>query len=465
LESIIIIGSVAVLLLAGFFYLSRRLGALQNGAASGADGKSAQNEVIALRERLEGLDKNLSRVSSERDVARSERAVASQELNELKTSFVQLQTLQEQENKAAVAKLKILEESEKRLAEQFENLANRIFDEKHEKFSETSKAGVENLLKPVKDQLDNFRKKVEDVYDKESKDRTSLFNEITSLKQLNERMSADALNLTKALKGDNKAQGNWGEIQLERILEASGLVKGREYEVQVSATNEEGKRYIPDVIVHLPEKKDVIVDSKVSLVAYDRYHSAETEEERQVAIKAHVASVRGHVNALGEKGYEDLEGVNSLDFVIMFVPIDAALLLALEHDRELTDVAFTQNVWLVSPMNLVGTLRIIYNIWRFEYQNRNAVEIATQAGRMHDKFVSFVESLQEVGKHIDKTQSAYEKAHKQLSTGTGNLVLRTQQLEKLGAKAKKALPDSLVQAAELDQQLLASSKGDSASDE
>jgi DNA recombination protein RmuC len=465
LESIIIIGSVAVLLLAGFFYLSRRLGALQNGAASGADEKSAQNEVIALRERLEGLDKNLSRVSSERDVARSERAVASQELNELKTSFVQLQTLQEQENKAAVAKLKILEESEKRLAEQFENLANRIFDEKHEKFSETSKAGVENLLKPVKDQLDNFRKKVEDVYDKESKDRTSLFNEITSLKQLNERMSADALNLTKALKGDNKAQGNWGEIQLERILEASGLVKGREYEVQVSATNEEGKRYIPDVIVHLPEKKDVIVDSKVSLLAYDRYHSAETEEERQVAIKAHVASVRGHVNALGEKGYEDLEGVNSLDFAIMFVPIDAALLLALEHDRELTDVAFTKNVWLVSPMNLVGTLRIIYNIWRFEYQNRNAVEIATQAGRMHDKFVSFVESLQEVGKHIDKTQFAYEKAHKQLSTGAGNLVGKAQQLEKLGAKAKKALPDSLVQAAELDQQLLAASKDDSASDD
>jgi DNA recombination protein RmuC len=465
LESIIIIGSVAVLLLAGFFYLSRRLGALQNGAASGADEKSAQNEVIALRERLEGLDKNLSRVSSERDVARSERAVASQELNELKTSFVQLQTLQEQENKAAVAKLKILEESEKRLAEQFENLANRIFDEKHEKFSETSKAGVENLLKPVKDQLDNFRKKVEDVYDKESKDRTSLFNEITSLKQLNERMSADALNLTKALKGDNKAQGNWGEIQLERILEASGLVKGREYEVQVSATNEEGKRYIPDVIVHLPEKKDVIVDSKVSLLAYDRYHSAETEEERQVAIKAHVASVRGHVNALGEKGYEDLEGVNSLDFAIMFVPIDAALLLALEHDRELTDVAFTKNVWLVSPMNLVGTLRIIYNIWRFEYQNRNAVEIATQAGRMHDKFVSFVESLQEVGKHIDKTQFAYEKAHKQLSTGAGNLVGKAQQLEKLGAKAKKALPDSLVQAAELDQQLLAASEDDSASDD
>jgi len=465
LESIIIIGSVAVLLLAGIFYLSRRLGSLQNGAASGADEKSAQNEVIALRERLEGLDKNLSRVSSERDVARSELAEASQELNDLKTSFVQLQTLQQQENKAAVEKLKTLEASEKRLAEQFENLANRIFDEKHEKFSETSKAGVENLLKPVKDQLDNFRKKVEDVYDKESKDRTSLFNEITNLKQLNERMSAEALNLTKALKGDNKAQGNWGEIQLERILEASGLVKGREYEVQVSATNEEGKRYIPDVIVHLPEKKDVIVDSKVSLVAYDRYHSAETEEERQLAIKEHTASVRGHVNALGEKGYEDLDGVNSLDFTIMFVPIDAALLLALEHDRELTDVAFTKNVWLVSPMNLVGTLRVIYNIWRFEYQNRNAVEIATQAGRMHDKFVSFVESLQEVGKHIDKTQSAYEKAHKQLSTGTGNLVGKAQQLEKLGAKAKKALPDSLVQAAELDQQLLAASEDDSASDD
>jgi DNA recombination protein RmuC len=504
LESILItVAAVAVVVIAGVLYLKHSLGSLQQGTAGDEEQKAAQAEVIALRERLEAREADVKRLRGERDVLRTETKAlveshtslnsqlaaakeglgrvpvltqerdqsraefkgTREELSKLRAGYAELKTRQEEENKSADEKLRSLAESEKRLVEQFENLANRIFEEKHKKFSETSKESVENLLKPVKDQLEGFRKKVEDVYDKETRDRTSLFNEITSLKKLNEQMSADALNLTNALKGDNKAQGNWGEIQLERILEASGLIKGREYEVQVSAHNEEGKRYIPDVIVHLPEKKDVIVDSKVSLVAYDRYHSADSDEERQQAIKEHVASVRAHVNSLGEKGYEDLEGVNSLDFVIMFVPIDAALLLALEHDRDLTDTAFTKNVWLVSPMNLVGTLRIIYNIWRFEYQNRNAVEIATQAGRLHDKFVLFAESLQDVGRHIDRSQAAYDKAHKQLTTGSGNLVTRTQQLEKLGAKAKKRIPESLLHAAEDAQPLIESVDDDPVIDE
>ena len=441
---LIIVGLVAVILVAGIGYLKKAIGSIGQTSGSSEEHAAAKAEVLQLRERLSGLEDDLSRVAGERDQLRSE-------LSSLTAEHAQLKTRHQIESEASVEKLRVLEESEKRLAEQFENLANRIFDEKHKKFSTTSKESVENLLKPVKDQLEGFRKKVEDVYDKESKDRTSLFNEISSLKKLNERMSEDALNLTKALKGDNKTQGNWGEIQLERILEASGLVKGREYEVQVSAHNEEGKRYIPDVVVHLPEKKDVIVDSKVALVAYDRYHSAETEADKQLAIKEHVAAVRGHVNGLGEKAYEDLDGVNSLDFVIMFVPIDAALLLALELDPELTDVAFSKNVWLVSPMNLVGTLRVIYNIWRFEYQNRNSIEIATEAGKLHDKFVLFAESLQDVGKHIDRSQAAYAKAHGQLTSGSGNLVGRTLKLEKLGAKAKKAIPESLLQAADLDQ--------------
>lgn len=461
----ILVGSVVFVLSVGIFYLKHSLGSLQKVGSSDEDGQAALREVIELRERIKARDEELLRVRADLNKEQVDLDESRNQLSELQADHAQLKTQQEQENKSAIEKLEILEESEKRLVVQFENLANRIFDEKHEKFAETSKAGVENLLKPVKEQLDSFRKKVEDVYDKESRDRTSLFNEITSLKKLNEQMSSDAINLTKALKGDNKAQGNWGEIQLERILEASGLVKGREYEVQVSTHSEEGKRYVPDVIVHLPEKKDVIVDSKVALVAYDRYHSAKTEADKQQAIKEHIASVRGHVNGLGEKAYDDLDGVNSLDFVIMFVPIDAALLLALEHDPGLTDMAFGKNVWLVSPMNLVGTLRVIYNIWRFEYQNRNSVEIATQAGRLHDKFVLFAESLQDVGKYIERTRAAYEKAHNQLSTGSGNLVVRTQKLEKLGAKAKKAMPESLVQAAELDQELLASPSDDATAGE
>ncbi|MDB4498161.1 DNA recombination protein RmuC, partial [Gammaproteobacteria bacterium] len=298
-----LVGFVTVILVAGIGYLRRAIGAIGQTSDSSEEHAAAKAEVVQLRERLSGMEDELDRVEDERDRLRSE-------LSSLTAEHAQLKTRHQIESEASVEKLRMLQESEKRLAEQFENLANRIFDEKHKKFSTTSKESVENLLKPVKDQLEGFRKKVEDVYDKESKDRTSLFNEISSLKKLNERMSEDALNLTKALKGDNKTQGNWGEIQLERILEASGLVKGREYEVQVSAQNEEGKRYIPDVVVHLPEKKDVIVDSKVSLVAYDRYHSGDSDELRAQAIKEHVASLRKHVSELGDKGYEDLDGVN-----------------------------------------------------------------------------------------------------------------------------------------------------------
>jgi DNA recombination protein RmuC len=454
-DIIIIIGSIAAVVIVGVIYLKRSLSSIHEPPVTDDEQEgSASHEVIELRERIKGRDEELSRVRTELDKYSNDLDVAHNSLSELKADYAQLEMQQEQENKAATEKLQVLQEAEKRLMQQFENLANRIFDEKHEKFAESSKEGVENLLKPVKDQLESFRKKVEDVYDKESKDRTSLFGEITHLKELNQKMSAEALNLTKALKGDAKTQGNWGEIQLERILEASGLVKGREYEVQFSAKNEEGKSYIPDVVVHLPEGKDVIIDSKVSLVAYDRYHAAELEEERQLAIKEHVVSVRNHIGSLGEKSYEELDGVNSLDFVIMFVPIDAALLLALEHEPNLTDIAFNKNVWLVSPMSLVGTLRIIYNIWRFENQNKNALEIAKQAAGLHSQFVLFTESLSEVGKHIDKTQNAYDTAHKRLVSGRGNLVKRTADLETLGVKAKKKIPEALLNEAEMDQQLI-----------
>ena len=449
LIALVLLAAVAAAVVAAAIYLQR---SLRRGLHADAGGQSFQRELIELRERLQAREEKLSDVGEERDQARREHRAAVTEIGELQAKIASLETRQREESRSAAEKLEVLKDSEKRLSEQFENLANRIFEEKQEKFAETSKAGVKTLLQPVREQLEGFRKKVEDVYDKESKDRNSLLHHIKDLKKLNEAMSDDARNLTSALKGDNKAQGNWGEIQLERILEVSGLVRGREYEVQASARDEEGKRYIPDVIVHLPEKKDVIIDSKVSLLAYDRYHSAATEAEREAAIKQHVASLRGHIKSLSEKKYQDLEGVNSLDFAILFVPIDAALLLAQEHDASLTDSAFSKNIWLVSPVNLVGTLRIIHNIWRFEYQNRNALEIATRAGRLHDKFVSFAESLMDVGRHLGQTQQAYDKASKQLSDGRGNLVNRVLDLQKLGAKTSKSLPRTLVQEAELVQE-------------
>ena len=280
------------------------------------------------------------------------------------------------------------------------------------------------------------------MYDKESRDRVSLLQEIVSLKELNTRMSADALNLTKALKGDSKAQGNWGEMVLEKVLEASGLQKGREYETQGSFSNEDGQRLRPDVVVHLPENKHVVIDSKVSLTAWERF-SSETEEQQELQLRAHIESIRAHIKDLSAKNYQDLYGINTPDYVLMFIPIEPAFLKALETDARLFGDAFDKNIMLVCPSTLLVTLKTIHNIWRFEYQNRNALEIARQAGALHDQFVLFAEALEDIGDKLDKAQRAYETAHKRLSSGKGNLVGRIQRLETLGAKARKSIPETL----------------------
>ncbi|MBU4261104.1 MAG: DNA recombination protein RmuC [Proteobacteria bacterium] len=399
---------------------------------------------------LSTTSKRIEDLTEERDKAR-------QLLDEIRTAkgtlekdLATMQTESKERLEAADEKIKLLEQAEKKLATEFENLANRIFEEKHKKFSEVSKTNIETLLSPMRQQLTDFRKKVEDVYDTENKERASLLTEIKLLKVLNERISAEALNLTRALKGDSKLRGNWGEMQLERLLEESGLVKGREYEVQVSLKDEEGKRWQPDVVVHLPEKKDVVIDSKVSLVAYEQYYAAEDDAERQRQLRAHIASLRTHFNGLSAKKYDELTGVNSLDLVIMFVPIEPALLLAFEHEPNLFTEAFNRRILLVSPSTIMATLQIIYNIWRYEYQNRNALEIATEAGKLHDQFVSFVDALEQVGTQIRKAADSYETAHKRLTSGRGNLVGRTLKLEKLGAKAKKNIPGNLIEAAAQD---------------
>ena len=365
----------------------------------------------------------------------------------LATEIATLQTEGKERLDAANEKISLLEQAEQRLATEFENLANRIFEEKHKKFSEVSKTSVEALLTPMRQQLTDFKKKVEDVYDNENKERASLRTEIQSLKSLNERIGVDALNLTRALKGDSKTRGTWGEMQLERLLEKSGLRKGHEYEVQASHRNEDGQRFQPDVVLHLPEKKDVIIDSKVSLVAYEQYHSAETDEERQRQLRAHIGSLRLHFNGLSAKNYDELIGINSLDLVIMFVPIEPALLLAFEHEPNLFSEAFNCRILLVSPSTLMATLQIIHNIWRYEYQNRNAQTIATEAGKLHDQFVDFVKALEQVGTQINKAADSYEIAHKRLTSGRGNLVGRTLKLKILGAKTKKSIKNELLEEA------------------
>jgi DNA recombination protein RmuC len=341
------------------------------------------------------------------------------------------------------AQLKLLQEAKQSLGQEFENLANRIFDDKQAKFSLQNKEALEVTLSPLRRDIGDFRKQVESAYDKENADRNKLAGQISELQKQTLQISADAVSLANALRGDNKAQGNWGEFVLEKLLEDSGLTNGREYDTQVALNDDAGKRRNPDVIIHLPEGRDIVIDAKVSLVDYERYFHAPDEDTKQQCLHQHLASMRAHVKGLSGKDYESLEGVNSLDFVLIFVPIESAFMLALDHDPEMMRDAYDRGIILVSPSTLMVTLRTIKNLWRYADQNRNAQLIADKAGALYDQFVSYVEALDDVGKHLDKSKDAWETARKRLTSGRGNLVRRTEELKKLGAKTKKNLPDDL----------------------
>ncbi|MSR12153.1 MAG: DNA recombination protein RmuC [Gammaproteobacteria bacterium] len=331
----------------------------------------------------------------------------------------------------------LLNDSKEQLSVAFKNIANEIFEDKSKKFASTSKESLAMVLNPLQEKILSFEKKVEETYQKESNERFSLAKEIKNLQELNSKISADAVNLTNALKGDNKAQGNWGEFVLESLLEKSGLVKGREYEVQVSLKAEDGSKSQPDVVVHLPESKDIIIDSKVSLKAWDAYASAAEDTERVNQLKLHLHSIRQHIKGLSAKDYQNLAGVNSLDYVLLFLPIEAAFSMALQHDPELFQFAFERNIIFVGPTTLLTTLKTVHNLWRLAQQSQNAVEIAEQAGRLYDKFVAFVADLDEIGAKIDASKKSFDKAHNKLQSGTGNLIKRVETLRKLGAKTSK----------------------------
>ena len=341
------------------------------------------------------------------------------------------------ERKQFEEKLSLLNESREQLVITFKNLANEIFDDKSKKFTATNKESLNAVLNPLQERIQRFEKRVEETYDKESKERFSLAKEIENLQKLNTRISEEAINLTNALKGDNKAQGSWGEFVLESILEKSGLVKGREYEVQVSLKDEEGGKAQPDIIVHLPESRDIIIDSKVSLKAWDAYSAAKEESIKEEALKQHIASIRNHVKLLSSKDYQNLVGVNSLDYVFLFMPIEAAYSAALQEDPELFQFAFERNIIFVVPTTLLTTLKTVQNLWRLAQQNQNANEIAERAGALYDKFVAFVDDLDDVGHRIDASKKSFEKARNKLLSGRGNLVKRAESLKQLGAKTSK----------------------------
>ena len=395
------------------------------------------NERIAqLQAQEEKLNERFEHALNERETIRKEKDFLNSELVKRNAEFQNLEE-RNREQKAEVEKL------QEKFTKEFENLANKILDEKSTKFTKQNKESLEMLLNPLSEKIKTFEKRVEDTH-KESIDRHAMLRQqIIGLKELNEQMSKEATNLTKALKGDSKIQGNWGELVLERVLEKSGLEKDREYFMQSSYTTDDGKRVLPDVVLHLPDRKKMIIDSKVSLVAYERFVNEEDEGQRPLHLKEHVSSLKKHIEQLSSKNYQDIYKIESPDFVLLFVPIEPAFAIAINNDSNLYNWAFEKNIVIVTPSTLLATLRTIDSMWTNEKQQQNALEIATQAGRLYDSFTNLTDELIKVGKQIGTVQGTYTTAMKKL-TGKGNLITRVERLKKLGAKTSKHLDQKLL---------------------
>jgi DNA recombination protein RmuC len=394
-----------------------------------------ENDFVR-KERFEDLKKSEEKLSLDLDEKQDELVSLSKEVVVWQERYAALE-----EN------LKSQKEESEKLQEKFKNdfkvLAQEILDKNSKSFTEHNKKVIDFILNPFKEKLQSLEKKGDDNYEKGQKERITLKAEVKNLIDMNEKLSKDATNLTKALKGDVKTQGNWGEVILERILEKSGLVKDREYYVQNSLTGENGKLYRPDVIIHLPDNKKVIIDSKVSLVAYEKFSTADDLEEQKSHLKQHIVSIKAHVKGLSDKNYQNLYGVDGLDFVLLFIPIEGAFSAALQADNSLFQEAFDKNVVLVSTSTLLATLKTIASIWKQEYQNQNAVEIARQGGDLYDKFVNFSDDLITLGKQLNTAKGTYDGAMNKLSEGKGNLVSRSEKMRKLGLKTSKQMNQKL----------------------
>mgnify|MGYP003642989500 FL=1 len=405
-----------------------------------------QAELAALRREADLLQQ-------ERQVAReaaqawsNQREQQEAEIRRLDAQRAALSAELKEQQDSHQQRLSDLQGSRDELRAQFAELAGKIFDEREQRFAETSQQQLGQLLDPLKERIQSFEKRVEESYQQEARERFSLGKELERLQQLNQRLGDEATNLTRALKGQ-KTQGNWGELVLERVLEHAGLEKGREYQTQVSLKSADGERFQPDVLIQLPGDKQVVVDAKVSLTAYQQYIAAEDDASRQLSLKQHVLSLRSHLKGLSLKDYQRLEGLHSLDFVLLFVPIEAAFAAALQADPGLFQEAFDQHIVIVSPTTLLATLRVIDSLWRQERQSQNAREIAERAGALYDKFVAFIQDLDEMGARLQQLDKAYAGARNKLCEGRGNIISRVENLKLLGARASKSLPVELLEQA------------------
>ena len=445
LEWISILLAAAVFCAAAIFLFNRQKTQKDSGAL---DQLQSERDELAAQgarsdERAKQAEEALAQAREENNTLREQHTAQHGELAAANERIAALkQRLEEQKEELA--------QLHEKLSLEFENLAGKILQDNSKKFVAQNKESLDKLLLPLSEKISSFREGVEKSREQDIKDRASLKEQLRSLSELNQRMADEAQNLTTALKGQVKTQGNWGEMILETVLEKSGLVAGQEYETQPSLNGQDGKRYQPDVLIKLPENKHLVVDSKVSLVAYERCVNAGEEAAREVATKEHVTSLKAHVSELSKKRYEALYGINSPDFVLMFIPVEPAFTLAMQADDALFDLAFRQNVVIVTPSTLLATLRTVANIWRQEKQARNVLDIARRSGDLYDKFVGFYEDMQQIGQRIKQSQAAYDAAVNKLQEGKGNLVNRVQQLKKLGASAQKDLPQSAVDAASED---------------
>ncbi|MDX8389141.1 MAG: DNA recombination protein RmuC [Mariprofundaceae bacterium] len=406
-----------------------------------------------LGERVQHVEKQVAALEKKLIAKEEQLDVLNREIFDYKSNAVELETRLAEQNKAAHEKLMLLEGAKEKLGHEFKLLANQVFEERGKTFTAQNRASINEILQPMREQLGDFRKRVDQVHLDDAKDRASLKTHLTQLETLNRQMSEDALGLTQALKGESKAQGNWGEMILERILETSGLREGHEFLREDSTDTDEGRRLRPDVIIRMPGEKHIIIDSKVSLTDYERALATTDSETYKKVVKAHVNSLKNHIRSLSEKRYDQLPNIHSPDYVLMFVPIEGAYMMAIEADQGIFEAAFDKRVAVVTPSTLYATLKLVEQLWRYERQSDNVVKLIARASKLHDKMATFVESFEEVGSRINQAQKAYDTSMNRIKSGPGNVISQIDALGRLAGKTKKELPKQLTESAALSDRL------------